>query len=142
VNFIDHIDDELSEIYDTELFTSKYVVDEEGTPILKNGIPEYGDERKKNFAYSALQEGFFSALLRPIEPTNLKDTGTSELLIEGTVYYVRSLYWWRFDSIPVDILGKAYETYLARERKKLGIYYTPHQMTEYLTQRTVANVFD
>lgn len=142
VNFVDHIDDELSEIYDTELFTSKYVVNEDGQPILKDGVPEYADERKKNFAYSALTEEFFSALLRPIEPTNLSDTGLSTLRIEGKEYTVRSLYWWRFESIPADILGKAYETYLALERKKLGIYYTPHQITEFLTQRTINQIFD
>ncbi|HJU13638.1 MAG TPA: N-6 DNA methylase [Candidatus Nitrosotalea sp.] len=142
VDLIDHIDDELSEIYDTELFTPKYVVDEDGNPILKKGVPEYSQERANNFAYSALSEGFFDALFHPIEPTNLTDTGISKFVIDGNEFFVRSLYWWRFGSISGDILGKAYETYLAQERKKLGIYYTPHQITEYLTQKTVSTVFD
>lgn len=142
VDLVDHIDDELSEIYDTELFTSKYIVNDDGQAILKDGIPEFSEERRKNFAYSSLPEDFFTAILRPIEPSNLKDTGMSEIIIDGKKHSVRSLYWWRFESIPADILGKAYETYLARERKKLGIYYTPHQITEHLTKQTINTVFD
>jgi hypothetical protein len=142
VNFIDRIDDELSEIYDTELFTPKYVVNDDGQPVLKNGMPEFSEQRRKNFAYSTLPESFLSAVLHPIEPTQLSDTGISKVVIGSEEYYVRSLYWWRFETISGDILGKAYETYLARERKKLGIYYTPHQMTEYITKKTISQVFD
>lgn len=83
VNFIDHIDDELSEIYDTELFTAKYVLDDAGEPILRDGYPEFSSDRKKNFAYSALPESFFSSILRTIEPTNLTDTGMSRVVIDG-----------------------------------------------------------
>ena len=54
VDFIDHIDDELSEIYDTELFTPKFIVDEDGKDILKNELPQYSEERKKNYAYVVL----------------------------------------------------------------------------------------
>lgn len=142
VNFIDQIDDELSEIYNTELFTSKYILNENGKPLLKNGVPEFTMERRKNFAYSALPDAFFSGILRPIEPSNLKDTGFNRVLVDKKEYDIRSLYWWRFESIPGDILGKAYETYLARERKKLGIYYTSHQITEYITQKAICSIFD
>ncbi len=142
VNFLDNIDDELSEIYDTELFTPKYVTNAEGQLALKDGIPEYSEQRKKNFAYSSLPDSFMSAILRIVNPEDLNDKGISQIVIDQKIYYLRSLYWWRFESIPGDILGKAYETYLARERKKLGIYYTPHQITEYLTKKTVDTVFD
>ena len=142
VDFIDHIDDELTEIYDTELFTSKYVVDEDGDPILHDGLPEFSKERQKNYAYKNIAEDFFSAILRPTSSLNLNDVGKSRIILKGKEYFIRSLYWWRFESIPEDILGKAYETYLARERKKLGIYYTPHHITEYLTSKTVSTIFD
>lgn len=142
VDFIDHIDDELTEIYDTELFTSKYVVDEDGNPVIKDGLPQYSKERQKNYAYKGLPEDFLTAILHTTDRLNLNDSGKTKVIFDGKEYYIRSLYWWRFESIPADILGKAYETYLARERKKLGIYYTPHQMTEYLTSNTVGRIFD
>ena len=142
VDLIDHIDDELTEIYDTELFTSKYVVDEDGRPVLVDGVAQYSKERQKNYAYIGLPEDFFSAILRPTDSLNVQDSGKTKIVFKGKEYYLRSLYWWRFESIPADILGKAYETYLARERKKLGIFYTPHQMTEYLTNKTINSVFD
>ena len=141
-DFIDHIDDDLSQIYDTELFSSKYILDENGEPVLKNGQPQYNKERQRNYAYKALPEDFFSAILKPITALNLDEYGKSRIRFKDKEFYLRSLYWWRFEAIPSDILGKAYETYLARERKKLGIYYTPHQMTEYLTSKTVNPVFD
>jgi len=142
VNFIDQIDDELSDIYDTELFTPKYQEDIDGKIIEKDGQPEFSSLRKKNFAYRALPEDFLSAILKPIDEFNLKETGVTKIVTKGKSFYLRSLYWWKFDSISVDILGKAYETYLAKERKKLGIYYTPNAITEYLTDKTVNAIFD
>jgi len=142
VNFLDQIDDDFSEIYDTELFSSKYVEDQNGKVIEKNGDPIVNEARKKNFVYKELPEEFFSAVLKSMDEHNLKDTGTTKLILKGKTFYVRSLYWWKFDTISADILGKAYETYLARERKKLGIYYTPHQITEFLTSRSISFVFD
>jgi len=58
VNLIDHIDDELSEIYDTELFTPKYVTDDNGQPILKEGIPEYSNQRRKNLPTKLSRKAF------------------------------------------------------------------------------------
>jgi len=142
VKFIDNIDEELSEIYDTELFTSQYVEDIEGKTVLENNEPVFNPERRRNFAYSALPEEFFSALMREFNEANLNDTGKTKLLLKGKTYYIRSIYWWKFENISADILGKAYETYLARERKKLGIFYTPTQMTEYLTSKTINTIFD
>lgn len=142
VKFIDNIDDELSEIYDTELFTSQYLEGKEGEVILKNGLPEFNPKRAKNYAYSVLPEEFFSAILKDVSELNLGDTGKTKLTLNEKTFYIRSIYWWKFESISADILGKAYETYLARERKKLGIYYTPSQMTEYLTTNTINSTFD
>lgn len=142
VGFIDQIDDDFSEIYDTELFTSKYIEDRNGDEVIQDGQPIFNPARKKNYAYKALSEEFFSALFKQTDEINLKDTGITKLVLKEKTYYIRSLYWWKFESISGDILGKAYETYLAQERKKLGIYYTPHQITEYLTSKTVGRIFD
>ncbi|NQV39915.1 MAG: N-6 DNA methylase [Nitrosopumilus sp.] len=143
VSFIDQIDDELSEIYDTELFTSKFIEDKDGKPVLDStGSPEYNSKRKKNFAYNGIPEEFFDGLLKQSEELNLKNTGITKIIWKDRSFYIRSLYWWKFESISADILGKAYETYFAIERKKLGIFYTPILMTEYLTKKTISNVFD
>lgn len=142
VSFIDQIDEELSEIYDTELFTPKYVEDKDGNPVLEKGSPVFSPKRAKNFAYSQISENFFSALLKQTDEINLKDTGITKIILNDKSFYIRSLYWWKFESISGDILGKAYETYLAIERKKLGIFYTPNLMTEYLTKKTINSIFD
>jgi len=142
LNFVDQIDDDFSEIYDTELFTSKYLEDDNGKIIEEKGIPVENPARNKNYVYKDLREEFFSAILKRSDRSNLKDTGFTKLSLNGKDFYVKSLYWWKFEKISADILGKAYETYLARERKKLGIYYTPHQMTEFLASKTVSMVFD
>jgi len=142
LNFVDQIDDDFSEIYDTELFTSKFLEDENGKIIEENGKPKANPNRNKNYVYKDLPDEFFSALLKRSDETNLNDTGYTKLSLKGEIFYVRSLYWWKFEKISTDILGKAYETYLAKERKKLGIYYTPTQITEFLTSRAVSIVFD
>lgn len=142
VSFIDQIDDDFNETYDTEIFTSTYKEDQDGKEILENGEPIFNPARKKNFAYKALEGEFFSALFKQTSEVNLKDTGVTKLSVKGEDFYIRSLYWWKFEAISADILGKAYETYLASQRKKLGIYYTPHQITEYLTSKTVNQTFD
>jgi len=142
LNFVDQIDDDFSEIYDTELFTSKFLEDENGKIIEENGRPKPNPDRNKNYVYKDLPDEFFSALLKRKDETNLQDTGHTKLILKGETFYIRSLYWWKFEKISADILGKAYETYLARERKKLGIYYTPTQMTEFLASNAVNTVFD
>ena len=142
LGFVDQIDDDFSEIYDTELFTSRYLEDDNGNEIIEKGGRVPNPERNKNYPYKELLEEFFSALFKQTDEINLKDTGITKLILKSKTYYIRSLYWWKFESVSGDILGKAYETYLAQERKSLGIYYTPHQLTEYITSQTVSYVFD
>ena len=142
VKFIDRIDDELTDTFNTELFTSLYLETEDGQPVIKNGAMQHNTLRQKNYAYSNIPEQFFSAILKQRDDVNARDTGFTRISINDKHFSVKSLYWWKFEAIPADILGKAYETYLARKRKKLGIYYTPHQMTEYLTRKTVSFIFD
>jgi len=120
--------------YNTELFSSRYFEDENGNIVEKDGKPIENPLRNENYEYRNIPEDFFSALLKKTDETNPKDTGKTKLIVNNKSYYIRSLYWWKFEKIPADILGKAYETYLAGERKKLGIYYTTHLMLSYLLQ--------
>jgi len=110
--------------------------------VKKDGVPQFNPDRAKNFSYNSIPEEFFTALLKETDQVNLKDTGVTKLRINEKDFYIKSIYWWRFESISADILGKAYETYLAKERKKLGIFYTPHQLTEYITKKTIGTKFD
>ncbi len=142
LNFLDQLDNDFSGNYNTELFSSRYFEDENGNIVEKDGKPIENPLRNENYVYRNISEDFFSALLKKTDETNPKDTGITKLTLNNKSYYIRTLYWWKFEKIPADILGKAYETYLARERKKLGIYYTPHQMTEFLTSKSVSMVFD
>lgn len=48
------------------------------------------------------------------------------------------LMYYNYRSIDEDIFGKAYETFLAEQRKEKGIYYTPADVTEYMS-RTIVN---
>ncbi len=142
VKLIDNIDDEFSEIYNTELFTAQYLENEEGETILKDGMPQFNPERAKNFAYSSIPEEFFSALFRDYDEASINDTGKTKLEVDGKTFYIRTIYWWKFEAISADILGKAYETYLAKQRKKLGIYYTPSQMSEFIAKSAISKIFD
>ena len=142
VALIDSIDDELSDVYNTELFTSKYMENSDGKLFLENGIAKFNPERQKNFAYQNIPKKFFDAILKKRDQQNVGDSGYTIVEVNKKKFSVRSLYWWRFEAISADVLGKAYETYLARTRKKLGIYYTPHEMTNFLNKKTVSLVFD
>ncbi|WP_461864320.1 Eco57I restriction-modification methylase domain-containing protein, partial [Thermococcus sp.] len=44
-----------------------------------------------------------------------------------------------YSQIDEDILGKAYETYLAEKRKEKGIYYTPKYVTQFIVEETLGN---
>ncbi len=44
--------------------------------------------------------------------------------------------------IDEDIFGKAYETFIAENRKDEGIYYTPKSITAYMAHALVARLFD
>ncbi len=52
----------------------------------------------------------------------------------GLVHY-------NYRSINEDIFGKAYETFLAEERKEQGIYYTSAEITEYVSSVLIQNLF-
>ncbi len=51
------------------------------------------------------------------------------------------LSYYNYRQITDDIFGKAYETFLAEERKQQGIFYTPTEVTEYMSQTIVEQTF-
>jgi len=111
LNFLDQLDNDFSGYYNTELFSSRFYEDEDGNVIEKDGKPIDNPARIENYDYRNIPEDFFSALLKKIDETNPKDTGITKLILNDKSYYIRTLYWWKFEKIPADILGKAYETY-------------------------------
>jgi len=49
---------------------------------------------------------------------------------------------YNFRLINEDVLGKAYESFLAEQRKEQGAYYTPKYITEYIVENTVGRLYD
>jgi hypothetical protein len=47
-----------------------------------------------------------------------------------------------YRKIDEDVFGKAYETFIAKQKKDTGIYYTHHLITQYMVARLVAELFD
>ena len=69
---------------------------------------------------------FYSALATVLGFTSWQETG----LKMGITQY-------DYSQIDEDILGKAYETYLAEKRKEKGIYYTPKYVTQFIVEETL-----
>jgi Alw26I/Eco31I/Esp3I family type II restriction m6 adenine DNA methyltransferase len=59
-----------------------------------------------------------------------------------TQHEFRGIIQYNFRLIDEDILGKAYENFLAEERKEHGAYYTPKYITEYIVANTVGKIYD
>ncbi|MHA1581984.1 MAG: Eco57I restriction-modification methylase domain-containing protein [Candidatus Baldrarchaeia archaeon] len=49
---------------------------------------------------------------------------------------------YNFRLIDEDVLGKAYETFLAEQRKEEGAFYTPKYITEYVVENTLGKLCD
>jgi len=112
--FIEDIDEYFFELYDTELFKDKKL------------ILSYINKNEENIR---LFYDKFKLILGV-------DYGvTTKGWIPGIIQY-------NFRRIDEDILGKAYETYLAEIRKEQGIYYTPKHITKFIVKNTVGEKFD
>ena len=67
-------------------------------------------------------------------------------LVLGLAYWqtalggFRGIMQYNFRHIDEDILGKAYETFLAEVRREEGIYYTPKPVTQYIVSNTVGRL--
>ena len=112
--FIEEINEFFYDYYDTELFR-----DEET-------ILDYIEKDESTI------ETFYNALKLVLGI----DYGTSATIWErGVIQY-------NFRRIDEDILGKAYETFLAEVRKEQGVYYTPKYITQYIVGNTVGKIYD
>jgi len=85
---------------------------------------------------------------------------SEDLIVENAVLegILNRLYKYNFTFIPSDVLGAIYEDYLGhiltegdqtidivknhKKRKKKGIYYTPHQIVEYVIRRVLKIYFE
>jgi hypothetical protein len=61
--------------------------------------------------------------------------GWQQAFGKGMIHY-------NYRLIDEDVFGKAYETFLAENRKDTGIYYTPQPLTRYMAEQLVASLFD
>lgn len=56
--------------------------------------------------------------------------------------YGKGLVHYNYRQINEDIFGKAYETWIAENKKDEGIFYTPESITEYMANLLVDSLFD
>lgn len=95
-------------------------------------------------------ELFREKILHKIEKTdeNINKLYRNLQLVLGLTYLqlpfgaLKGIMQYNFRFIDEDILGKAYETFLAEVRKEEGIYYTPKYITQYIAENTVGKLFD
>ena len=112
--FLELIDEWFYRHYDTELFKSNIL-----------------DYVKKDSGNSKNIEKLYNALKTVLG----LDEGLNSVKMRGITHY-------NFRHIDEDILGKAYETFLAEARKEKGVYYTPKYITQYIVENTVGKLFD
>jgi len=113
--FLDEINEYFYYFYDTELFRD-----------IEKNILDYIQESDENI------ELFYKTLKFILGV----DYGTAATAWE------RGITQYNFRKIDEDILGKAYETFLAEVRKEEGIYYTPKYITQYIVENTVGEVYN
>lgn len=53
----------------------------------------------------------------------------------------RGMIHYNYRQIDEDIFGKAYETFIAENKKDTGVYYTPKQITQYMSKKLVDYLF-
>ncbi|KQH83098.1 Eco57I restriction-modification methylase domain-containing protein [Thermococcus thioreducens] len=90
------------------------------TELFSDSLLEKVKDEPENWAR------FYSALATVLGFTPWQETG----LKMGITQY-------DYSQIDEDILGKAYETYLAEKRKEKGIYYTPKYVTQFIVEETL-----
>jgi type I restriction-modification system DNA methylase subunit len=110
--FFDELDNWFFLYYDTELF------------------------REKILQYTKKDEENIDKLYRNLQ------------LVLGLTYLqvpfgaLKGIMQYNFRYIDEDVLGKAYEKFLADVRKEEGVYYTPKYITQYIAENTVGKVFE
>lgn len=63
-------------------------------------------------------------------------------MVLGLTDEFKGIMQYNFRLIDEDVLGKAYESFLAEQRKEQGAYYTPKYITEYIVKNTVGGLYD
>jgi hypothetical protein len=53
----------------------------------------------------------------------------------------RGLTFYNFRHVDEDVFGKAYEMFMAEHRKEQGIYYTPKEITTYMSEKLIEGTF-
>jgi type I restriction-modification system DNA methylase subunit len=80
------------------------------------------------------------------DPANIDRLYENLRMVLGITYFqtpieFRGIMQYNFRLIDEDVLGKAYEIFLAEQRKEQGAYYTPKYITEYIVENTVGRIF-
>ncbi len=114
--FLKRTDNYFYKIYDTELFR------------------EYG--KKTIFDFVKKNKGNIELFYKKLKLVLGIEFGATH------VGWVNGITQYNFRFIDEDILGKAYEKYLAKVRKEEGIYYTPKYITKYIVENTVGKRYD
>lgn len=89
------------------------------------------------------RENTFDLLAQDSENIKILESATEKVL--GLSLWDKTfglgLIHYNYRSINEDIFGKAYEAFLAEERKERGIFYTPNDITEYMSRKIVNELF-
>lgn len=89
------------------------------------------------------RENTFDLLVQDEANLKILETATEKVL--GLSLWDKTfglgLIHYNYRSINEDIFGKAYEAFLAEERKERGIFYTPNDITEYMSKKIVDELF-
>ena len=94
------------------------------TELFKTRFWDYIDKDKKNL--ETFQHVFETAL--GLDTWN-------RTFGRGMIHY-------NYRQIDEDIFGKAYETFIAENKKDSGVYYTPKQITQYMAKKLVDYLFE
>jgi hypothetical protein len=115
--FFEEVNNNFFEYYDSGLFME--VIEEKA-------ILNYIDNDPSN-------QNLFYEKIKLILGIDYGDTARGS--VPGIIQY-------NYRRIDEDILGKAYETFLAEIRKEQGIFYTPKSITQYIVERAIGRGFN
>ncbi len=106
--------------------------------VLKSQSPE-----KVNDLFAKIQKIFNNYLFKKPEiklPENILTKPVLKIIqnkIEGAKNGQLTLFDYKFDIIPIEAISLIYEIFLDKVQRKNGIYYTPKQLTNLITERTI-----
>ena len=115
-----------------------YGEDLEFKNVLKSQSPE-----KLNDLFAKIQKIFNNYLFKKPEIKLPKNVLTKSILriiqnkIEGAKNGQLTLFDYKFDIIPIEAISLIYEIFLDKIQRKDGIYYTPKQLTNLITEKTI-----